>query len=357
MYIPYYVRRHWLTIAFVAGFVTDVILLNQVEDFLDNLILLFYVVLATISLIGLYIGVAHRAGESFSRFLRKYCPVSLQYAFGGLLSGMLIFYGRSGDWLASWPFLILIAVAILGNEIVKDRSQRLVFTLSIYFIGLFSYVVLVVSVFSGRTEPWVFYVSGFSALVFVYVLIQIIAAIIPQYARLQMRNLVFSIGCLYVGLNALYLTSVLPPIPLSLKEITIAHSVVRYPELRQYDIQYEPIPWWNVVERWRPTLHLNNSTSAACFTNVFAPTRITTEIYHQWDYFDPNQNKWVERFRIPYQISGEATQGYRGFSASDNVVTGTWRCSVKNTRGQALGHKVFYVDTRAVPAELARRID
>jgi len=356
-YLPPWARRHFLTIAFLAGFLTDLILLDKVEDLIDNLILLFYVTLATAALIGLYVGVAERGPTSLARFLRTYSPMAIQYAFGGLLSGMLIFYGRSGDWLASWPFLLLVTAAILGNEVVRNRAQRLVFHISVYFIGVFSYIVLVVSVFSGRTEPWVFYISGAFALLWVYVLVQVLRLIIPNFVRLQLRYIIFSLGCIYVTLNALYITSILPPIPLSLKEITIAHSVTFVREAREYYITYEPIPVWNILERFTPTLHIRDSKSAACFTNIFAPTRLAIGVYHQWDFYDSVESRWVERFRVPYQVSGEATQGYRGYSTTSNLRDGKWRCSVKNARGQSLGRKVFYIDTTSTPTELRRRVD
>lgn len=356
-HLPPWARRHFLTLAFVAGFVTDLILLNQVEDLIDNLILLFYVTLATVALVSLYVGVAERGPAKLARFFRTYSPMAIQYAFGGLLSGMLIFYGRSGDWLASWPFLALIALAILGNEMVRDRAQRLVFHLSVYFIGVFSYIVLVVSVFSGRTEPWVFYLSGAAALLIVYLLVQLLRSIIPNFIRLQLRFIIFSLGCIYITLNTLYATSILPPIPLSLKEITIAHSVTFYRESREYHIAYEPIAVWRLWERLTPTLHVADSQTAACFTKIFAPTRLAAGVYHQWDFYDSAQGRWVEQFRVPYQVSGEATSGYRGYSTTSNVRDGKWRCSVKNARGQSLGRKVFYLDTSSIPTELRRRID
>jgi len=355
--LPPWVRRHFLTISFLAGFATDLILLNQVEDKVDNLILLFYVTLATLALLTLYLGVAERAGVRASQFFRSYSPMAIQYAFGGLLSGMLIFYGRSGDWLASWPFLLLVALAIVGNELVRNRAQRLVFQLSVYFIGVFSYIVLVVSVFSGRTESWVFYASGLLALLVVYCLILMLYHIIPNFIRLQQRNLIFSIGCIYITLNTLYATSVLPPIPLSLKEITIAHTVTFHRDSREYHIVYESIPPWQLFERLTPTLRVRDTKTAACFTKIFAPTRLQAGVYHQWDFFDPGQNQWVERFRVPYEVSGAAIDGYRGFSSSSNLRDGKWRCTVKNARGQSLGRKVFYVDTSTTPEELRQRID
>ena len=135
-----HIKHHWLTIAFFLGFITDFLLLNRVDDVFDNAILLFYVVLATLSLALLYLGLAGRLGEWLSWYARTYAPLLMQYSFGGLFSGMLIFYGHSGDIFASWPFLLLIIGAIAGNELVKNRGQQLVFNILAYFVGLFSYL-------------------------------------------------------------------------------------------------------------------------------------------------------------------------------------------------------------------------
>ena len=53
-------KRRWLTLWFFLGFVTDVILLNRVDDLFDNLILLTYALLATCSLLLFYVGVAQK---------------------------------------------------------------------------------------------------------------------------------------------------------------------------------------------------------------------------------------------------------------------------------------------------------
>ncbi|MCU0678767.1 MAG: hypothetical protein MUF19_04310 [Candidatus Pacebacteria bacterium] len=191
--LSYTVRHHWLSLAFVAGFVTDLILLNRVDDFLDNAILTGYVVLATISLLVFYAGIAQRFGYTWSPRLQRWANIVMQYAFGGLFSGMLIFYGKSGALLSSWPFLLLIIAAIAGNELIKNRGQQLVFNLFAYFVGLFSFIVLQVPVLTGQMGGWVFFFSGLIALVGVYVVVQLLTYIIPNYLLLEMRKIVFVI--------------------------------------------------------------------------------------------------------------------------------------------------------------------
>jgi len=125
------VKRHWLTIAFFLGFIVDNITLNRVDQLFDNILLAFYVLLAMASLLALYASVSQKIEGKAGDFLRKYSPVAVQYAFGGLLSGMLIFYGRSGSWSESWPYLLVILFAIYGNETLRDRSGRLIYNIAI----------------------------------------------------------------------------------------------------------------------------------------------------------------------------------------------------------------------------------
>jgi hypothetical protein len=272
----------------------------------------------------------------------------MQYSFGGLFSGMLIFYGHSGDILASWPFLLLIVGAIAGNEFVKNRAQQLVFNILAYFVGLFSYLVLVIPVFTGYLGVWAFIGSGTLALVLVYLLIQLLGRIIPNYLLLQMRAIVFLVLGMFAFLNTLYFTNVIPPIPLSLKEIVIGHSTVRFENPRSYQITVEPVSWWRLDERvWR-TVHPKNNRSLSCFTRVYAPTRIKTEIYHHWEYQD-DTGVWKTHFRFPYPITGEATDGYRGYTTATVFRDGRWRCGVETARGQVLGRQVFTVDTKGAP--------
>jgi hypothetical protein len=352
--LSYTVRHHWLSLAFVAGFVTDLILLNRVDDFLDNAILTGYVVLATISLLVFYAGIAQRFGYTWSPRLQRWANIVMQYAFGGLFSGMLIFYGKSGALLSSWPFLLLIIAAIAGNELIKNRGQQLVFNLFAYFVGLFSFVVLQVPVLTGQMGGWVFFFSGLIALVGVYIVVQLLTYIIPNYLLLEMRKIVFVILGTFIMFQGLYITNIIPPIPLSLKEITIAQSVVRVGN--EYEIVYEPAPWWQFWLRVHETFHPATG-SVACFTRVFAPTKLATEIQHVWEYKDPVTGKWVHHFSLPFPIVGGGENGYRGFTAISSYRDGVWRCRVTTKRGQVIGQQVFTIDSSVKPVSTERRVE
>lgn len=326
-------KKHWLTVSFVLGFFTDVMLLNRIDDFTDSLILLAYASLATVTLILFYVGVAQKLGEKLSRLVVRYMPGVMQYSFGGLLSGMLIFYGRSGDWVTSAPFLLLILSVIFGNEFVHKRSDRLVYHISLFFIGIFSYVVLILPVIFGVMGDLMFILSGLVALIFVTIVVQILFRIVPNFMRVNTRRIILVIGAIYTTLHILYFTSVIPPIPLSLTELQVVHSVTKTDN--SYRLVTQTQPWWRGLPFARAELHPAAPT-LSCFARVYAPAKLHTDIYHRWQYIDANGN-WAERARIKYPIAGTNKGGYRGYTTIENVGNGTWRCSVETGRGQVLG--------------------
>lgn len=338
-------QRYWLTVCFVLGFITDLILLNKIDDLVDNLILLFYALLATTTLLLLYVGVSERAPYLMTNFFKKYMPMLMQYAFGGLLSGMLIFYGRSGDWLASAPFFLLILVVILGNEFVSKRSDRLIYHLALYFIGLFAYIVLVVPVIIGRMGDGIFILSGFIALIWVTFVIQLLFRIVPNFMAVNVSRVILTIGAVYIGFNTLYFSGVIPPIPLSLTQLEIVQAVERTGS--DYRVIKEEQPWYRRLPLVRPVLHPQTG-SAACFARVYAPTRLETEIFHRWEYKD-EAGDWVEHFRLGYDIESAGVKGYRGYTRLQNFFDGAWRCTVETKRGQVLGREVVTIKTDGEP--------
>lgn len=346
--------HHWLTVWFFLGFITDFILLNRIDDLVDNLILLFYAVLATTALLLLYVGVAERAPSFMVRFLKKYAPMLMQYAFGGLLSGMLIFYGRSGDIIASAPFLLLIFGVIVGNEFVSKRSDRLVYHLALYFIGLFSYIVLVVPVITGKMGAGIFVLSGLIAVSIVSFVIQLLYRIVPNFMATNTKRIIVTIGFIYIAFNTLYFTNVIPPIPLSLTELSIEQSVERVSS-GDYRIVSETQPWYRRLPFARPVIHPTYG-SIACFARVYAPTKLETDIYHRWEYKDEN-GQWRERFRLGYPITGSNVGGYRGYTRLQSFTNGVWRCSVETERGQVLGRQTVIVETTGAPEGQVTRLE
>lgn len=350
------VKRHWMTLSFVFGFILDNITLNRVDQLFDNIILASYVVLAMVALLLLYASAAHKIQGKVGEYARRYSPLLVQFAFGGLLSGMLIFYGRSGAWAQSWPFMIVILLAIYGNETIKDRAGRLIYNLAILFIGLFSYVVLVVPVLTGWMGPWIFVGCGLIALFVMYQFVQLLYRVVPNFMSMQMRSIVFTVGTIFVSFNFLYFTNVIPPIPLSLKEVGIYHSVVHFQETGEYQLKYEEARWWQPFKNSDDTYHPVSGDSVFCYAQVFAPTKLATDIVHVWERKNEETGDWDEHARLTYSIAGGRAGGFRGYTLINNFVDGKWRCSVETQRGQLLGREAFTIDSTSEPRALVTEV-
>lgn len=355
------IKHHLLTVSFVAGFVVDSYTLSRVDKLFDNAVLATYVVVSMLGIIYLYFGTSGKRTERFQSIAAKWAPVIIQYAFGGLMSGILVFYSRSGSWWTSWPFLILIFGVILGNEFIKKRAQRLVFNLTIFFIGLFAYAALIVPVVLGRMGDIVFVCSGILALVIFILFTRVLYAIVPNFMALNTRFVFFSIGMAYVLLNTLYFTNLIPPIPLSMKDMGIYHSVVELSTesggSKRYQLSYEQGPWYAPWRQSDSTYHYKQGDRVYCYASVFAPSGLTTNIVHTWEFYDTAKGRWILHEKIPYAIVGERGGGYRGYSFIESVQDGAWRCSVETPRGQVIGRATFGVITGTVPRTLVSRVD
>lgn len=344
-------RRYWLTLAFIGGFATDVLLLNRVDDIIDNLILLFYVVLAISSFFGLYLGVAQKVGEVWSDRFRISAPLVMQYAFGGLLSGMVIFYSRASDWWTSWPLILLIVGAIVANETARDRASRLIYNSGLLFTGLLLYAVLVVPVITGLMGPVIFILSGLLAVVVMWISIATLRLIIPRYFELQEKLVIFTLASIYIIFNGLYFANVIPPIPLSLQHIDTYQSVTRLDtgdyRLRQADRSFLA-PYYYGFNMFHPDQY----GSVFCYTEIFAPARLQTNVVHRWEQYDEATKSWRVHADLAYSIQGGRASGYRGFTHINNYTDGRWRCSVVTERGQVLGSTQFIIDSSEVASDM-----
>ncbi len=338
-------KKWWLTIAFVGGVFLDVILLGRVDQLFGMVLLFVHMINAGGNLLLLYGAIAGRFSDGVNVLILRFSPLFIQFSFGALLSGTLIFYGQSGSWSTSWPFLLLVLGVMIGNELVHNRAQRLILNLSIFFLGIFSYLVLFIPIFLKKMGPWIFVGSGILALIVIVIYVRIVRLIVPKFIELHQRMIVFSLGMIFVTLNFLYFGNIIPPIPLSLKHIDIYHNVVKVEG--GYRLTYEEAPWYKFWRDADTTIRRAEGKPVYCFASVFAPTKFSLTVVHVWEVYDETLGAWKAHARIPYGISGGSEKGYRGYTYIENTRDGTWRCTVETERGQVLGRETFTVVTGA----------
>lgn len=329
--------------AFLFGFVLDNLTLQRIDRLYDNIMLAAYLLIALSSIIYLNAHAARLRRGAAALWGNGAAQFFLPFSLGGLFSGFLVFYSRSGPLLSNIVFLIGLFALFVGSEFFKKHYERFVFQMCVFFVALFSYSVIIVPVLLRRMGDGIFLLSGaFSLLVFFLALkaIRRVAKEEVDANRRLLRPLIFMI---FITFNFLYFNNMIPPIPLSLKEIGVYHAVERFPN-GEYRLSFESPPWYALRAKTSSVFHRNGDEPAFVFSSVYAPLALTTDILHRWSYFDELKHEWVTAYTVEFPISGGRIQGFRGYSVKEHLTLGKWRVSVETLRGQIIGRLDFTVE-------------
>lgn len=320
--------------AFLTGFTWDNITLNRIDQLYDIFVLVGLLCIATFGILTLNRLEEKKFTSRYYVSVAPFIPLVIQFSLGGLFSGLFVFYSRSGDLVSALPFLIILVGLLIGNEFLRHRHAGITIQLTIYYIALLSLTVLLVPVLVGDMGPVIFLISGGISLVLIVSVWWLFMRFAPRRFHAAQKNIIVSTVTVLLIFNGLYFTNIIPPIPLSMKELGIYHSVVR--EGSEYIVRYEPGYWWEFWKTSDRMFHYKQGDSLYCFASVFAPTALDTKIVHHWMYKNA-KGEWESRGKIPYAISGGRDQGFRGFTVKNPSELGRWRCQVETLRGQVIG--------------------
>lgn len=327
--------------ALLFGITTDVILFRTVNLNLAFSILTFHFILS-----GLIIAFMHLHNFGFLRFkgtgiLRILSPLFLQYTFGALLSGFLIFYWFSSSFIASWPFIVLIVILMISNDLLKKYYLWFRVQIGVYFFITFSLSVLIFPFVVKGTGAVVFLLGGFLSLVIITSYLYGLSLFLPRVYR-ERKSLTGIIVIIFLTMNVFYFSNVIPPVPLTLRDSEVAHSVERVDG--EYVLKLEKSSFWQRLMGDK-RIHITEGSRVYFFSSVLAPVWLGTDVVHHWQYYDPMGGRWVSKSEVRFPIVGGRDEGYRGYSFSDGVFPGRWRVLVETPRGQVIGKDSFYVES------------
>ncbi len=334
-------ERYISPLSLLAGFIADNLTLRRIDLLAENIAILSYLFIVGASILILN---AYDVGRLRGKIIDKLygiLPFVMQFAFGGLFSVFVVFYFRSASFFASWPFLLALAGLLVGNEIFRKRYSRLVFQLSIYFVVIFSYSVFAMPIVLKKINDTVFLLSGLASIALISLFIFIIWLVLREKLIPARGLFIKSIAGIYLLFNIFYFANIIPPIPLSLKESGIYHSVARLDG--NYIVQFEPSQWSNFFNNFNRVFHWKPGEPVYCYSAVFAPAKINTEILHRWSYFNEEKKEWEEKSRLGFPIVGGRDGGYRGYSVKYQIEPGKWRVDVITGQDKILGRINFEI--------------
>jgi hypothetical protein len=346
-------ERHISAASMVGGFIFDNWVLGRPDVAQTQLIYVFYLTMAFVSIAALHGMEVRELNERYSR-VRFFLVLATQFSFGSLWSALLIFYSRSAVVAASWPFLAMLFALFIGNEALSRYFTRIVFSLILLFFILFACAVFLLPVYVHAIGPWVFGFSGAIAGVIFIFYMRIIAWIGgAKFAKERQEALAGAIG-VYALLNVLYIADLIPPLPLALRQAGIYHTVAKQGDF--YTATGEPQPPWYQFWNSNDVIHIPKGDAVYFFSAVFAPIKLHTRITHRWQWYSPVKKGWLTRSAVSFAVNGGRDGGYRNYTVKRNAAAGDWRVDILTTDGRTIARENFAVQYMNPPPALVTRV-
>lgn len=326
--------------ALLFGFIVDNLTLNRIDLVYENFVTISYLLIVGFGISLNHYSEQRKAQHTNWNKLNVFSPILIQFAVGGLFSAFFVFYSKSANFFTSWPFILLLVVLLIGNEFFKKYYSKVLFQTSIYFVTVFSYFIFFVPILIGKIGDWVFLISGFVSLLYIYLFIKILKKINSVSVDKNKKLLRRYILSLFLLINLLYFTNIIPPAPLSMKDSGfysyIERSEGEYSFGKHYDNGF-------FSDYFRPNIELKKGQELYFYSSIFAPTRLNTDIYHHWQYFNEDIKRWETTGLVGFKIAGGRGDGYRGYTIKSNLKEGLWRVDIENKTGQVIGRRRFII--------------
>src|SRR3989344_8611228 len=166
--------------ALFAGFVVDNLTLNKLTLNGVSFTIFLYLLIASFSIIVLNFLENTPERRGFKSKIHAFTLIILQFTFGALFSGFLVFYSRGASIGASWPFLLILFFILIGNEFLRTRYIRIGFQMIIFFTALFSYSIFFMPIMTKKVGAGVFLLSGAASLLLIYLFLWLIGLVSPE---------------------------------------------------------------------------------------------------------------------------------------------------------------------------------
>ncbi|HEX5412193.1 MAG TPA: DUF2914 domain-containing protein [Terriglobia bacterium] len=357
------------SLSVIAGFVFDAVALRRVDVFWDN----FWVVahLAIVTACAVWINLLDDSAEENGmqpeanpRRLHFWLVNVMQFFFGGIISVYLVFYFRSGTIATSWPFLSLLGLTFIANGSLKRRFSRLWFQIALLFLAFYAFAIYMMPILLHEVSTRVFWLSSAVSVAAIALILLVVAVLSRRRFAGGRGWLVFgSLAGILTVVNTLYFLNVIPPLPLSLKDAGVYHSLVAKGP-GDYTVTVEPqspnaLASIEVLARFlafTQAVHVTPGESLVVYTAVFAPTALSMKIIHEWQYYDQATGTWITRHRVPLAVVGGRGGGYRTFSRESGITAGRWRVNVETQSGQLIGRLNFNAVVQSEEPPLLKEI-
>ncbi len=341
-----FVQRHQRflpVIAFFTGFTWDNVTITRIDKVSDNLIIFSYLVLLGLLII---LTLFNEQNRLKSQILIKYShwfPTGIQFFLGGLFSVYVVFYFKSSSFTKASLFLILLILLLVANEFLAKKLTNTYLLFSLYFLAVFSFFIFFIPVITGIMNVFTFILGSLIGLALPVIIIYYLHKKSLFESPQQFRKHLGLIGGIFIALNIFYSLNWIPPVPLAMKYAGIYHHAGKNHTENTYTLKYEKPAWYQFFKNDDTRFYYQEGDSAFCFASVFAPTRLTKKIAHEWQYYSEERGEWLVTDRMLYRLTGGRDGGYRGYTFKKNLQIGQWRVDIITEDNLILGRIKFKV--------------
>ncbi len=326
---------------FVAGMAWDALTLRTIDNVVDNVILLGYLAGLTSVII---LDIRAQTGRLKSKRIEdpsSWLRAALQFLLGALLSAFVIFYSRSITWSTHLAFWLILVLGAILNEFLTRRLSSFPAQLALLFLCSSTMLAWLLPVMTGEMSARMFRVAlgiSFALTAFVFWIGKRAGRVRPS--RLGPVE-AWIVGLLFATLEVGYRQNWIPPVPLSVQQGGMYNEVNW--EGEEFELTWATRHRGWLAPDYARTVYWSEGERVYCFTAVFAPTRLSKQVVHEWQRYDETSGEWMTTDRIEYRMNGGREDGYRGTTYKRNMSEGRWRVLVKTEEGKMLTRIPFDV--------------
>ncbi len=329
------------SLSLIGGFVFDALTLQRVDLFWDNAWVVAHLLIVGTCIILINKNERGEGDEKNPAKMHFWLVNIMQFFFGGILSTYIVFYFRSSDIFVEWPFILILGLAFWANESFKRAYVRLSFQIILYYLSLFAFAIFIVPVVVHEMGPAIFLLSGMLSLVAIAFFLVLLSRFTRGKIRKNKETVIAWVAVVFVAMNVLYFNNFIPPIPLSLKDSGVFHSITKN-VAGNYVVTADLGSWSNFFTLY-DDFHASESDSVYVYSAVFSPPSLNVNIIHDWQYLDPTTNKWTDEEKMALSVTGGRDGGFRTWSVKNDLAPGRWRVNVETENGQTIGTVRFTI--------------
>jgi hypothetical protein len=322
---------------FLSGFLFDLMTIGDIDELINILTQATYLIVAGHILYLDSLGIKETKNKYYQYYL-TYKEDIFHFLLGSLLSAFTIFYFKSASLANSFIFMFILTALLLLNELPTFQSLGAIFRSALYMLCLISYFIYVIPIIFGQTGIIYFSLALILAVLFILFKYYLLKRIQKDHKQLLREIIIPQISILVIFL-LLYITRLIPPVPLSIKHIGIYHNVEK--DNDSY-ITFDYKPWYNFWSNGDQSFKARPDDKVYVFTKVFAPAGFDGKVYIHW--LKETDDGLKTSDRIPLKITGGRREGFRGYAFKENYTEGDWQIRIETKLGLEIGRIYLSVE-------------